>query len=176
MNINEIDVKHYHSIRNNVSDLIKQMSEKFDNEGVLVLDIAPQVHKGVKEFFHKSKIETLDIDENSESTYICDICENNSNLIEDEKYDIIFITEVLEHTNNPFDAVTELYRMVKKNGIVVSTTPFNFRIHNPLPDNWRFTEYGLRVLFKNFDSVEISELTDENRFLMPIHYTLIAKK
>lgn len=176
MNISEIDVKHYHSIRNNVSDLIKKMSEEFDNENLLVLDIAPQVHKGVKEFFHKSNIETLDIDKNSNCTYICDICKNNSNCIEDEKYDVIFITEVLEHTNNPFDAVTELYRMVKKNGIVVSTTPFNFRIHNPLPDNWRFTEYGLRVLFQKFESVEISELEDENRFLMPIHYTLIAKK
>jgi SAM-dependent methyltransferase len=176
MNISEIDVKHYHSIRNNVSDLIKKMSEEFDNENLLVLDIAPQVHKGVKEFFHKSKIETLDIDELSNCTYICDICKNNSEIIEDEKYDVIFITEVLEHTNNPFDAVNELFRMVKKNGIVVSTTPFNFRIHNPLPDNWRFTEHGLRVLFQKFESVEVSELEDKNRFLMPIHYTLIAKK
>ena len=112
----------------------------------------------------------------SNSTYICDICKNNSEIIEDEKYDVIFITEVLEHTNNPFDAVNELFRMVKKGGVVVSSTPFNFRIHNPLPDNWRFTEHGLRVLFNKFQSVEITELVDENRFLMPIHYTLIAKK
>ena len=44
-----------------------------------------------------------------------------------EKYDIILCTEVLEHTNNPFIAVEELLRMVKKGGHIYVSTPFNFR-------------------------------------------------
>ena len=91
-------------------------------------------------------------------------------------FDVVFCTEVLEHVSNPFNAVSELFRMTKKNGVVVVSTPFNFRIHGPLPDNWRFTEHGLRELFKNFSSLKITPLNDDNRFLMPIHYTLIAKK
>lgn len=83
----------------------------------------------------------------------------------------------MEHTNNPFHAVNELRRILKPNkGLVCVSTPFNFRIHGPLPDNWRFTIHGLKVLFSNFEDVKINVLNDDDRFLMPIHYTLIAKK
>ncbi|MCK5818286.1 MAG: methyltransferase domain-containing protein [Psychromonas sp.] len=50
-------------------------------------------------------------------------------------------TEVLEHTLNPFRAINEIYRILKPNGILIMTTPFNFRIHNPLPDCWRISEH-----------------------------------
>ena len=56
------------------------------------------------------------------------------------------------------------------------TTPFNFRIHGPLPDCWRFTEHGIRALLKDFESVHIESLEDENRFLMPLQYTTTAIK
>ena len=55
------------------------------------------------------------------------------------------------------------------------TTPFNFRIHNPLPDCWRFSEHGLKVLLKDFQKIEISENGTE-RFLFPVQYKTIAKK
>lgn len=55
------------------------------------------------------------------------------------------------------------------------TTPFNFRIHNPLPDCWRISEYGLRELLKNFTSVNIKENGTE-RFLFPVQYQTIAIK
>ncbi len=66
--------------------------------------------------------------------------------------------------------------MLKPGGLAFITTPFNLRIHGPLPDCWRFTEHGLRELFKDFDILELSSLESEERFLMPIQYTLIAKK
>lgn len=66
--------------------------------------------------------------------------------------------------------------MLKPCGLAFITTPFNFRIDSPLPDFWRFTEYVLRELFKDFDVLELSSLESNERFLMPIQYTLIAKK
>jgi SAM-dependent methyltransferase len=174
--ISEKDKVNYELIRKNVKDLILETSSNFDKIENLVLDIAPQDHEGVKEFFIKSKIKTLDINPNSNCDYICDLCENNSDIIEDNLFDVVFCTEVLEHVSNPFNAVNELLRITKKGGVVVTSTPFNFRIHGPLPDNWRFTEHGLRELFKNFSEVNIIPLNDDDRFLMPIHYTLIAKK
>jgi len=54
--------------------------------------------------------------------------------------------------------------------------PFNFRIHGPLPDCWRFTEHGLRELLKKFSTVKIDQIDTPNRDLMPIHYTVIAIK
>jgi 2-polyprenyl-3-methyl-5-hydroxy-6-metoxy-1,4-benzoquinol methylase len=83
---------------------------------------------------------------------------------------------VLEHTLQPFDAVREMRRMLKAGGILALTTPFNFRIHGPLPDCWRFTVHGLKALLRDFDEVEVRELATPGRDLMPIHYTATARK
>lgn len=175
MKVSNIDNKNYSLLRKNVCDFIQTFSN-LDSESTLVLDVAPEIHKGAKEFFKKSIVKTLDIDKNSAADYIADLCKTNTNTIPDNYFDIVFCTEVLEHTNNPFLAVEELYRIVKPGGIVAVTTPFNFRIHNPLPDNWRFTEHGLRILFKMFKNADIQELIDKDRFLMPIQYTVTAIK
>lgn len=174
--ISQVDLNNYKLIRENVSRFTELLSQKYDNHNLLVLDIAPQVHDGCVKFFKKSTVKVLDIDVDSNADYILDLCETNTEQIPDESFDMVICTEVLEHVNNPFLAVNEMYRIVKKGGIVATTTPFNFRIHNPLPDNWRFTEHGLRTLFSKFKNVTIESLEDDERFLMPIHYTLIAEK
>lgn len=174
--ISEIDKKHYRLLRENVSNFIKNLSLDFDKEGVKVLDVAPQVHLGTKEHFSSAAIHTLDIDPDSNADYIADLCENNSNLIPENHFDLVVCTEVLEHVNDPFAAVKELHRLVRNGGTVAVSTPFNFRLHNPLPDNWRFTIHGLRILFKDFKTVEVQPLEDETRDLMPIHHTVIAIK
>ena len=56
------------------------------------------------------------------------------------------------------------------------STPFNFRIHGPLPDCWRFTEHGLRALLKEFEVVELNQVDTPERELMPMHYTFVAKR
>ena len=126
-------------------------------------------------FILKSKIETLDIDPDSSATYICSICDYNP-IIEKEKFDLIVCTDVLEHVINPFDAIDEIHRILKPGGILLLSSPLNFRIHGPLPDCWRFTEHGWKQLVKKFEILEIDSIKTEDRDLMPIHYTLIVKK
>jgi|688.fasta_scaffold00580_42 SAM-dependent methyltransferase len=174
--ISEIDKKNYVKIRENIKNFINRLSEKYDSKDTLIMDIAPEIHMGTKEFFKHSTIKTLDIDPNSGADYILDLCENNKDTIKDETFDLIVCTEVLEHVNDPFFVVSELRRMLKIGGVVAISTPFNFRIHGPLPDNWRFTIYGLNVLFKDFEILTLESLDDSDRDLMPIQYTLIAKK
>jgi len=176
MTVSEIDKKHYVKLRENIKNFIKGLSDQYDSENMLVMDVAPEIHMGAKEFFKKSTIKTLDIDPESGADYIMDLCVNNSENVKDETFDIILCTEVLEHVNNPFFVVEELRRMLKTGGIIAISTPFNFRIHGPLPDNWRFTIHGLKVLFKDFEIVYIDSLDDTDRDLMPIQYTLISKK
>ena len=173
--VSDFDINAISIIRESVNKLIKEAS-KYDKIGLNILDIAPQIHKGAKEYFKFSKIDTLDISPESNSTYTTDICQNNSNLILDNYYDIVICTEVLEHTFNPISACNEIFRILKKGGICYASTPFNFRIHGPLPDCWRFTEYGLKSLFSNFDNVVIRSIESKERFLMPIHYQTIATK
>jgi len=174
--ISEIDKKNYVKIRENIKNFISGLSKKYDSKGSLIMDIAPEIHMGVKEFFKQSTIKTLDIDPNSGADYILDLCENNEGTVKDDTFDLIVCTEVLEHVNDPFFVVNELRRMLKIGGVVAVSTPFNFRIHGPLPDNWRFTIHGLKVLFKDFEILSIESLDDSDRDLMPIQYTLIAKK
>lgn len=173
--ISEIDIKNLEIIRHGVTESIREGAQQLDNYGVNVLDVAPQVWHGAKEYFIKSNVDTLDIDKASGATYIADITNNNSQIIDDCKYDVVVMTEVLEHTLNPFLAVDEVYRILKPAGALIMTTPFNFRIHNPLPDCWRFTEHGLRELLKNFSEINIHE-NGTDRFLFPVQYKIIAYK
>jgi SAM-dependent methyltransferase len=175
-NIAKIDTKNLSLIRQNVSHFIEECGQKYDKEGVLMLDVAPQDHEGANPYFSKATIETLDIDPGSGATYIADLCENNKSLIPSNHFDLIVCTEVLEHTLQPFKAAEELERILKPGGLAFVSTPFDFRIHGPLPDCWRFTEHGLRALFKDFNIVELNGLENEERFLMPTHYTLVAQK
>lgn len=144
--------------------------------GSLILDVAPQVHESIsslsKGMYH---IETLDIDSQYSPTYVADICNYNPR-IASKKFDAVFLTEVIEHVNNPFGAIAEIYRILKPGGLLFATSPLNFRIHGPLPDNWRITEHGWRCLLGSFEQISIQSVDDPNRFLFPISYRITASK
>ncbi len=170
------DKEHLALLRANVESFMGRVSRHYARGPALLLDIAPQDHKGACPFFGPEiQVETLDINPASGATHIADLC-NCGAIIDAERYDFIVCTEVLEHTRQPFNAVNCIYQMLKYGGFAFVTTPFNFRIHGPLPDCWRFTEHGLRELFKHFEIIELDALECESRFLMPIHYTLVARK
>lgn len=63
----------------------------------------------------------------------------------------------MEHVENPFKAVEELYRVLKPGGKVLVSIPFIWPYHaaSRYKDYWRFSEDGLRVLFNKFSKIEI---------------------
>ena len=75
----------------------------------------------------------------------------------DNKFDVVFIYEVLEHVERPFEASNELFRVLKPGGTLLLSTPFIFGIHDAPYDYWRFTKYGLKNLFSRFKDVAIKE-------------------
>lgn len=172
--ISSFDKNALELIRSNVNQFIREMGNDYDYDGAKLLDIAPQDHSGAAPFFKKSCIHTLDIDKSNDPTFLMDLCDLNSKL-NYNYYDFVVCTEVLEHVLQPFDAVENIYRSLKVGGLVFVSTPFNFRIHGPLPDCWRFTEHGLRELFKRFKLIKLNSL-ESDRFLAPIQYTLVARK
>jgi len=177
--VSALDKMHLKMLRENVSVFLKREGKKYDCVDLCVLDVAPHDQEGAKPYFPKALVETLDINPESCATYIADLCCENSHIVPESRFDLVVCTEVLEHTLNPFLAVNEIRRVLKLGGITLVSTPFNFRIHGPLPDCWRFTEHGLRSLFsadRGFEILELSALEDNNRFLMPIQYTLAARR
>lgn len=172
----EIDIKHLSLIRQNVVEFMRHVSSKYAIQPGKLLDIAPQQHEGARPFFMQEiTVETIDIDPNAQCDFVGDITTYNAHL-PSESYDYIVCTEVLEHTLQPFKAVEEMRRLLKPKGYLFVTVPFNFRIHGPLPDCWRFTEHGLRALFAAFEIVELNAIETEERPLMPIHYSLVVRK
>lgn len=167
--IDPIDIEHLKIIRSTIDGLYNEFVKFYDFDCNKILDVAPEIYKGCKGVFKNAIIETLDINDKSGATYIADLA--NCDIVPSSRFDLIFCTEVLEHTNDPFSCAKSLKRIIKDNGIAVITTPFNFRIHNPLPDNWRFTEHGLRLIFKSagFKKIDILGI-ESSRFLMPIQY------
>ncbi len=107
---------------------------------------------------------TVDIDPTRKPEVIADAhhlpFENNS-------FEIILCTEVLEHVKRPQEVIDEFYRVLIPGGRVILTTRFVYPIHDAPNDFWRFTKYGLMELFKNW---EIIELKAEN----PTFSTLAA--
>tara|TARA_B100001027_G_scaffold195432_1_gene151756 strand:- start:297 stop:944 length:648 start_codon:yes stop_codon:yes gene_type:complete len=76
------------------------------------------------------------------------------------KYDYIIIFNVLEHLLDPNLALRNLSKICKKNGKIIGSTPFLFRIHGAPKDYSRFTKDHLIELLKssNFKDIEIIEL------------------
>ena len=66
--------------------------------------------------------------------------------LENDSVDTIICTQVLEHTKNPFKVVSEISRILRKNGICIITAPFICAYHPHPLDCFRFTPEGLRQL------------------------------
>ena len=91
----------------------------------------------------------------NEIKYIGDI--QDMHMIEDDTYDSIVCFEVLEHVQNPFKAVSEVKRVIKKDGIFILSVPHLSRLHAMPHDYFRYTEYGLKTLLdqSGFEVLEI---------------------
>jgi SAM-dependent methyltransferase len=74
---------------------------------------------------------------------------------ESEYFDVVIATEVLEHCYSPEKAVGELHRLLKREGVCVASTRFIHPYHPDPHDYYRFSEDGLKYLFKEFGHVEI---------------------
>lgn len=160
--------------REHINQFIIQTSKFLSNQSGRLLEIGSQNRSTVKEYFSNFDIETLDIINTYNPTYVGDLTKYNE-FLADNTFDCIACLEVLEHTLNPFDAITELRRLLKHGGYLLISAPLNFRIHGPSPDCWRFTEHGWRVLLRNFDIIKIDIMETPDRELFPIKYNILAK-
>ena len=64
----------------------------------------------------------------------------------DSSIGTLICTEVLEHVDRPFEAMKEIFRVLKDDGLLILTAPMNLEIHGSPFDYWRFTPQGFEVL------------------------------
>lgn len=79
----------------------------------------------------------------------------------DNSQDALVCLAVLEHVENPIKAAQELFRTLKPGGYCLVYVPFLYYYHAEkgyYGDYWRFTDDGLRFIFKPFSTFEISNV------------------
>lgn len=134
----------YHAYR--IRIFVEKMALDCDIDGKRILDIGA-CDIPYEKFFKKAIYCSQDIVQNKNKTidYICDI---NKGLIgvENESFDYILCTQVLEHLKKPHIAFKEFDRILKPNGKVFLTTHLCFEEHMIPYDYFRFTKYGLKYL------------------------------
>ena len=69
---------------------------------------------------------------------------------ENESIGTILIMDTLEHVENCFNALDEIYRVLKKDGVVIMSSVMDFPIHDYPSDYWRFTPEAFKLLLKKF--------------------------
>lgn len=95
---------------------------------------------------------TVDIDPKRKPDVIADA---QSLPFRDGEFAMVLSTEMLEHVKDPRKAVSEMMRVLKKDGLLILTTRFVYPIHDSPNDYWRYTKYGLQELFREWTIVEI---------------------
>lgn len=81
--------------------------------------------------------------------------------VEDAVFDSALCTAVLEHLEEPEQALRECCRVLKPGGVAIYTVPFIWHLHEEPRDFYRFSKYGLEYLFRKagFEVVEIKALS-----------------
>jgi SAM-dependent methyltransferase len=97
-------------------------------------------------------VKSSDIDASRNPDYVDDICASK---LPSDSIDVVVMAAVIEHVQQPFDAAREIGRILKPGGCALLIAPFYYPIHARPHDYFRFTEYGLRLLFSHMDVTEL---------------------
>lgn len=73
----------------------------------------------------------------------------------DESYDIIILSNTLEHIPNTQSLLDECYRILKPQGLILGTIPFLVSVHQAPYDFNRYTRYQLENFLKAFKAVSV---------------------
>lgn len=112
--------------------------------------VADTIAKSTSSSVH---IVSADIDPSRKPDIVLDIC--NSEFV--DEFDVIVMSEVLEHIPTPHLALERVLMALKPGGKLILSTPFVFPIHDRPHDFFRYTKYGLQYLLRDYSSVAVLE-------------------
>jgi SAM-dependent methyltransferase len=102
---------------------------------------------------------SLDIEKRNVDVDILDDIQTLSS-IKDNSFETVYSSQVLEHIPRPWDAVKQIYRVLKKGGYAVVTVPHLSALHEEPYDFYRYTPHSLNYLFsrEGFHVVKIKKM------------------
>lgn len=171
----EKDKEYLKKMRNEANEFMNTEIKNYHNS--FILEIGPTDFESCKLLqVNNNKVDTVDIIQNNKTTFVADLTKVNQ--LPKEYYDVVVCIFVIEHCEDPINLLKEINKLLKKDGILYLATPFQFRIHGPLPDNWRISECGLKkIITESQYSIKIfTALMESERPACPLHYLLKCKK
>lgn len=98
----------------------------------------------------------------------CDVVQSSDNRVdficpatklpfEDASFETVTCTQVIEHVAEHQAMLSEAFRVLQANGVLILSGPMYWPLHEEPYDFFRFTKHGLRFLLENtgFDRIEI---------------------
>lgn len=136
----------------NASKLLKIIKKKNNNPRILVVGGGTKGN-GTESFYLDPDVDVISFD-----VYVSDlthfIADAHKMPIKSGTIDVVWIQYVLEHVLDPGEVVSEVFRVVKHEGLVYAETPFLQQVHEGAYDFTRFTHSGHRWLFRKFEEIE----------------------
>lgn len=97
----------------------------------------------------------------------------------DASFDAILCLETLEHADKPWEVAGEIQRVLKKDGVALVSSQQNFPIHLHPLDYFRYTPFGMGVLFPKLKQklvIAVSPPFDDEVKLNPQAVILVGWK
>lgn len=79
----------------------------------------------------------------------------------DRSVGTMLLFEILEHLPRPYRAISEARRVLREDGLMALSVPFDYRLHGFPNDYWRFTASGIHTLLSEFPEKVIFALGPE---------------
>ena len=128
---------------------LKNFIDDIEHKNVLDFGCGDSRYRALIE--KKNKYTGLDIKENSfpKESKAADVFWDDKTLpFEDESFDIIICSEVLQQVKNLSNTINEIRRVLKQNGKIFATLVFVHGEHDIPSDFLRFTSFGTKKIFE----------------------------
>ena len=139
--------------KQNCDNFIRLVTKSEENPKVLVIG-GGEEGSGTSALWGSENIEIFSFDIYASNTTDI-VCDAHYMPIQDNSFNGVWIQAVLEHVVEPNKVVSEIYRVLKSDGVIYAETPFMQQVHEGAYDFTRYTVLGHRYLFKDFEMIKM---------------------
>lgn len=118
----------------------------------ILLDIGAgwPIHVDFKRYLFSTKVkEYIALDISNHRNKALNVVADGFHLpFRNKTINLVLLLQVLEHVPEPKDLLVEIHRVMKNESFLIASAPHVSHLHYEPSDYYRYTEYGLKYLFK----------------------------
>jgi SAM-dependent methyltransferase len=152
-------------LRVEIFSKMEEYSNLLNLEGKKVLEVGiagdPKPGGNFQYFGEGNEYETMDIDGRYSPNYVADIRETK---LTSDKFDLIILSQTIEHMSHPEQAIGECYRLLKDKGCLIVDSPWMYPYHpdDDFDDYARYSDVGLEQMCREHRFKTISKSLSNN--------------